>query len=179
MINLILGVFKNYEGSLKINNLEISDFPEENFYEKIGFVSQNITLLQRSIKDNIKYGCNNATDEDVFGAARVAYCDEFIQNLPQGYDTLIGVNGVKLSGGQRQRIALARMIVKDAPFIIMDEPTSALDKYTEKKICENLNNFVKDKTLLIVSHNSAFLQLVDNVYQLINGKLEVKESLKS
>lgn len=171
-IKLLLGIYKSNSGEILIDGKNIQSISKTSWYEKITIVTQDIKLLNRSIIENIKYGNHSATEEEIYNAAKMACCHEFIMQLSNGYNTIIGENGIKLSGGQKQRIALARMIIKNSPIVIMDEPSSALDAITENEIFQNITNFLKNKTLLIVSHKTAFLKIVNSVYCFKNGKLE-------
>ena len=113
---------------------------------------QDVVLFDDSIKENIRLGKRGATDEEVYEAAKAANCDEFVQKLPNGYDTLIGENGAKLSGGERQRISIARALLKDAPIVLLDEATASLDVENETKVQEALSRLLVNKTVLVIAH---------------------------
>ena len=130
-------------------------------------------LFHRSLIENIRYGSIEATDEEVIEAAKKAYAHEFIMDLPEQYNSLVGERGVKLSGGQRQRIAIARAILKNAPILILDEATSSLDSVTEKLIQEGLTDLMKDKTVVVIAHRLSTISHMDRI--LVFNKGEVVE----
>jgi ATP-binding cassette, subfamily B, bacterial len=132
-------------------------------------VPQEITLFHRSVIDNIRFGRPEATDNEVFAAARAAFCDGFIRALPQGYDTVVGERGTKLSGGQRQRIGIARAFLKDAPIIILDEATSALDTESEMEIQRALVRLVQNRTVIAVAHRLSTLTAFDRIVVMLGG----------
>ena len=137
----------------------------------MGIVTQETFLFDDSVKANIAYGLDSVSDDVIKKAAIAANANEFIEELPEGYDTIIGERGVKLSGGQRQRIAIARAIVKNPPILILDEATSALDNLTEQKIQHSINRLMKNKTSLIVAHRLSTIEDADLIYVLDNGKI--------
>jgi len=169
-IKLLLGIYKANSGSVLINEIHISKISRENLYSKISVIQQEPILVNCSIKDNIKYGNQEATDEEVHRVSKLACCHDFINELSDGYETQVNAQGLTLSGGQKQRIALARAILRNTPIIIMDEPTSALDSITEECIQKNIQNYLADKTVIIISHKSTFLRLVDKIYFFKEGK---------
>ena len=128
-------------------------------------------MFHRTIKENISYGKPNATKEDIIDATKKACCYDFIMDLENGFDTLVGERGVKLSGGQRQRIAIARAILKDSPILILDEATSALDSITEKEIQIALQNLMENKTVIAVAHRLSTLNNMDRIIVLNKGKI--------
>ena len=132
---------------------------------------QESSLFHRSVYENIAYGKPEATREEVLRAAKLANADEFISDLPQAYDTLVGERGVKLSGGQRQRIAIARAILKDAPILVLDEATSALDSESEALIQEALKNLMKGRTSIVVAHRLSTIAGLDEIVVLNDGKI--------
>ena len=139
--------------------------------EKIAVVPQETALFNRSIRENIRYGRPDASDEEVVQAARRAFCDSFIRELPQGYDTLVGERGVMLSGGQRQRLGIARAFLKDAPILILDEATSALDTQSEAEIQAALDNLVHNRTVVAVAHRLSTLSSFDRIIVLRDGRI--------
>ena len=132
---------------------------------------QESSLFHRSIFENIAYGRPDATDEEVYEAARLANADEFINELPDGYDTLVGERGVKLSGGQRQRIAIARAILKNAPILVLDEATSALDSESEAAIQGALSNLMEGRTSIVVAHRLSTIAGLDKIVVLRDGNI--------
>ncbi|MGA2655743.1 MAG: ATP-binding cassette domain-containing protein [Gammaproteobacteria bacterium] len=132
-------------------------------------IPQDTSLFHRTLMENIRYGRINATDEEVYQAAKLAHCDEFITKLPEGYNALVGERGVKLSTGQRQRIAIARAILKNAPILILDEATASLDSVTEELIQESLEKLMQNKTTLVIAHRLSTLSHMDRILVFENG----------
>lgn len=159
------------EGGIYIDGQDIRDVTQKSLRENIAYVPQESSLFHRSIFENIAYGKPGATDEEVYEAARLANADEFIADLPEGYDTLVGERGVKLSGGQRQRIAIARAILKDAPILVLDEATSALDSESEALIQGALANLMEGRTSIVVAHRLSTVAGMDRIVVLKNGKI--------
>ena len=135
-------------------------------------VFQDVVLFNSSVKDNIRIGRKGASDEEIEKAAKIARCDEFIQRMPDGIDTIIGENGERLSGGERQRISIARAILKDAPIILMDEATASLDVENESLIQEALSELIKDKTVIVIAHRMRTIRGADKIVLLDKGKVE-------
>ena len=166
------------EGAIYIDGQNIHDVTQNSLREAIAYVPQESSLFHRSIFENIAYGRPDATDEEVYEAARLASADEFIANLPNGYDTLVGERGVKLSGGQRQRIAIARAIIKDAPILVLDEATSALDSESEAAIQAALSNLMEGRTSIVVAHRLSTIAGLDRIVVLRDGKIVEQGSHK-
>ena len=158
-------------GKVSIDNVDISTINNEKILENYSIVFQDVILFNSSIFDNIKIGKKDATDEEVYRVAKLARCDEFVDKLPDGYNTVIGENGRLLSGGQRQRISIARALLKDAPIIILDEATSFLDVENETSIQEALNSLIKDKTVIIIAHRMRTIRNVDKIVVLEDGHI--------
>ena len=159
-------------GQITLGGKNIYSIPLEELFERISIVFQDVTLFNTSILENIRIGNKDATDEEVKAAARAAHASEFIEKLPDGYDTLIGENGAKLSGGERQRLSIARAFLKNSPIIILDEISSALDVENEMKIQESLNSLIKGKTVIIISHRLKSIENVDKIVVMKDGKVE-------
>lgn len=159
------------QGEILIDGQDISFVTQESLRRHIAYVPQETALFHRSIFENIAYGKPDATLEEVKKAARQANAEEFIKDLPHGYDTLVGERGVKLSGGQRQRIAIARAILKDAPILVLDEATSALDSESEELIQDALRRLMKDRTSLVIAHRLSTVASLDRIVVLKNGKI--------
>ncbi len=159
------------DGAIRIDGQDVRDVTQASLRNAIAYVPQESSLFHRSIFENIAYGRPDATDEEVYEAARLANADEFIANLPDGYDTLVGERGVKLSGGQRQRIAIARAILKDAPILVLDEATSALDSESEALIQEALANLMEGRTSIVVAHRLSTIAGLDKIVVLNDGKI--------
>lgn len=158
-------------GRILIDGQDVRFVSQNSLREKIAVVPQETALFNRSIRENIRYGRPDATDEQVVEAARSAFCDGFIRELPQDYDTLVGERGVMLSGGQRQRLGIARAFLKDAPILILDEATSALDTQSEAEIQAALNNLVHHRTVVAVAHRLSTLSSFDRIIVLRDGKI--------
>jgi len=158
------------QGSITIDGQDISRVTQESLRHAISVVPQDISLFHRTIRENIRYGRPNATDDEVLRAAIAARCD-FVENLPDGLDTMVGDRGVKLSGGQRQRIAIARAFLKDAPIVLLDEATAALDSESEEAIREALARLMRGRTVIAIAHRLATLRNFDRVVVLKAGKI--------
>jgi ATP-binding cassette subfamily B protein len=159
------------KGSIAIDSQDIRDVTQSSLRQAISYVPQEPLLFHRSILENIAYGKPGATLKEVREAARLAYADDFIEKLPNKYDTIVGERGVKLSGGQRQRVAIARAILKDAPILILDEATSALDSESEVYIQKALNELMKHRTTIVIAHRLSTIQKMDRIIVLDNGKI--------
>ncbi len=159
------------DGGIYINGQDIRDVTQKSLREAIAYVPQESSLFHRSIFENIAYGKLDATEAEVKKAAKLAYADEFIRELPDGYETLVGERGVKLSGGQRQRIAIARAILKDAPILVLDEATSALDSESEAAIQQALVNLMSGRTSIVVAHRLSTIAGLDEIVVLDDGKV--------
>ena len=167
------------EGDISIDGQNIAGVTQASLRSQISYVPQEPLLFHRSIADNIGYGNLDATLDDIKQAARLANAAEFIDELPNGYDTIVGERGVKLSGGQRQRVAIARAILKSAPILILDEATSALDSDNERLIQDALWNLMKDKTAVVIAHRLSTVQRMDRIIVLDNGRILEEGSHKS
>lgn len=159
------------EGEITVGGIRIKDMPLSQLSEYISFVTQDNFLFRCSLLENIRLGNPNATDEEVKAAARAAQCEEFIEKLPQGYDTPAGEAGKRLSGGEKQRIAIARMILKNAPIVILDEATAFTDPENEDKIQRSIAALTKGKTLLVIAHRLSTIKNADNIAVLKDGKI--------
>lgn len=160
------------KGEILLGEENISEIDPEVLLENFSIVFQDVILFNASIKDNIKIGKKDASDDEIIRAAKMARCYEFIDKMPNGIDTLIGENGQKLSGGERQRISIARAILKDAPIILMDEATASLDAENESLIQEALSELIKDKTVIAIAHRLRTIRNADKIVLLKEGKIE-------
>lgn len=158
-------------GKVKISNIDIDRISQTCLFERIGTVMQENQFLNLSIKENLYIIAPDVTDEEIDKAIALASLDEFINSLPERYDTIIGERGIKLSSGQKQRLAIARMILHKPDIVILDEATSSLDAITETKILSNLNEFFMDKTLIVISHKPALQIDFDEKIAVNNGIL--------
>jgi ATP-binding cassette subfamily B protein len=171
LTKLLLRFMDTTGGSISIAGVDIRDLPQRELRESIAYVPQEPLLFHRSIAENIAYGRPSASAKHVRDAAKMAYVDEFVDDLPKHYDTFVGERGVKLSGGQRQRVAIARAILKDAPILVLDEATSALDSRSEKFIQEALWRLMKDRTALVVAHRLSTIQRMDRIVVMDKGRV--------
>jgi ATP-binding cassette subfamily B protein len=158
-------------GEIAIDGQNIASISQDDLRRNIAYVPQEPMLFHRSLRENIAYGKPDATEEEIFEAAKKAHAHEFINTLPQGYETLVGERGVKLSGGQRQRIAIARAIVKDAPILLLDEATSSLDSESERLIQDSLQDLMQHRTAIIIAHRLSTIQKMDRIIVLDDGNI--------
>lgn len=172
ILKLISRLYDYDEGQILIDGKDIKEISTESLFDKVSIVFQDVVLFNQSVMENIRLGKQDASDEEVKIAAKLANCTDFIEKMDKGFDTLIGENGAELSGGERQRLSIARAFLKDAPILILDEIAASLDVDNEKKIQESLNNLVKDKTVVIISHRMKSIENADKIVVLENGKVE-------
>ncbi|MDW0117809.1 ABC transporter ATP-binding protein [Sporosarcina thermotolerans] len=172
IVSLIPRFYDVTEGSIRIDGQDLRDVQLKTLRDQIGIVLQDSILFSDSVKSNILMGNPDATDEEVFAAAKAANAHDFIESLPEGYDTTVGERGVKLSGGQKQRIAIARVFLKNPPLLILDEATSALDLESEALIQESLERLASDRTTLIVAHRLSTITHADKIFVIDHGELK-------
>ncbi len=170
-VRLLMRLFNIQDGRILIDGVDITSISQKNLREQIGFVPQDPVLFHRSLMENIRYGRREATDEEVMKAASLAYCDDFIHNLPLGFKTYVGERGIKLSGGERQRVAIARAILKNAPILILDEATSALDSESESVIQNALHNLIEGKTVIVIAHRLSTIREMNRIIVISAGKI--------
>ena len=166
---LLLRLYDVKDGSIEIDGQNIADVTQESLRNAIAFVPQEPLLFHRTLMENIRYGRRDASNEEVYEAARKAHCHEFISALSEGYETFVGERGVKLSGGERQRIAIARAILKNAPILVLDEATSSLDSESESLIQDSLKVLMEGKTVLVIAHRLSTIMHMDRIVVLENG----------
>ncbi|OCG15715.1 multidrug ABC transporter ATP-binding protein [Gilliamella sp. Fer1-1] len=176
LINLLLRFYDLQSGEIVIDGQDITTVTQESLRAQIGMVTQDTSLLHRSVRENLLYGNNNASEEEMIKAAQRAHADNFIQTLVDakgktGYDAFVGERGIKLSGGQRQRIAIARVILKNAPILLLDEATSALDSEIEQAIQESLYTLMEGKTVIAIAHRLSTIAAMDRLVVLDQGKI--------
>jgi len=159
------------QGKVLLGGEDISTIEPETLLKYFSVVFQDVVLFNTSIKDNIRIGKRDASDEEILRAAKLANCDEFVNKLPQGYDTVIGENGDTLSGGERQRISIARALLKDAPIVLLDEATASLDVENESKIQQSISELVQNKTVIIIAHRMRTIANADKVIVLEKGSV--------
>lgn len=172
LIRLLPRLYEATEGQILIDGHNIRDFALQNLRKHIAYVGQEVTLFNDTVANNIAYGCRDQLSlEDIREAARAAYALDFIEELPQGFDTQVGQQGIVLSGGQRQRIAIARALLKNAPILILDEATSALDAESERYVQDALEVLMRNRTTLIVAHRLSTIQNADKIYVMRAGTI--------
>lgn len=171
IVNLLLGFVQTNRGKIMVNNQNLSDISIESWRDYIAWLPQQAHLFQGTIADNIRLGKDNATDDEIKKAAYLAYCDEFIEKLPNTYNTIIGERGVGLSSGQIQRIALARAFLKDAPLLILDEASANLDKESEALIEKSIETLSKDRTVVSIAHRLHTIQKAEKIIIIRKGKI--------
>lgn len=171
LVRLLLRFSDISSGTITIDGADISQYSQASLREAISYVPQEPLLFHRSLRENIAYGKPDATDEEIAQAAKQANAHEFIQELKEGYHTLVGERGIKLSGGQRQRVAIARALLKNAPILVLDEATSALDSESERLIQDALKKLMKNRTSLVIAHRLSTISKLDRIVVLENGRI--------
>ncbi len=171
LTKLLLGFITPKEGRVQVGGRDITEMGPQELRRLIAYVPQDTALFHRTIAENIAYGRPEATQEDIEASAKKAHAHEFIMELPQGYETLVGERGVKLSGGERQRVAIARAILKDAPILVLDEATSALDTTSEHHIQEALHELMRGRTTIVIAHRLSTVREMDRIIVLEHGRL--------
>jgi ATP-binding cassette subfamily B protein len=158
-------------GKITLDGIDLQQLNLRDLRRCIGLVSQDVFLFHGTVAENIAYGTFTASNEDIIMAAKIAEAHDFIMNLPQGYETIVGERGQKLSGGQRQRIAIARAVLKDPPILILDEATSAVDNETEAAIQRSLERITVNRTTIAIAHRLSTIRNADCIYVMEHGKL--------
>lgn len=171
IIKLILRLYDSMHGTISLDNIDIKTLKTSALRQAIALVSQEVYLVNGTIADNIAYGSNNASRQDIIRAAQLAQADSFITQLPNGYDALVGENGKNLSGGQRQRISIARAILKNPPIFIFDEATSALDNETEAIVQRSMTTLAQNHTMVIIAHRLSTVRHADTIFVMENGAI--------
>ena len=171
ILNLIPRFYDAMSGDITIDNQSIYKAKIKSLRSEISMVSQETTLFDDTIKNNIKYAKENATDEEIYKVAKLSFCEDFINNLPDKYETIIGENGVRLSGGEKQRLSIARAMMKKSKIILLDEATSSLDSETESKIQEALKILTKNKTTIVIAHRLSTILNSNDIYVIDSGKV--------
>ncbi|SEI76693.1 ATP-binding cassette, subfamily B, MsbA [Allopseudospirillum japonicum] len=171
LASLIPRLYHADQGSIALDGRAIQDFTLASLRAQVALVTQQVTLFNDTVANNIAYGQADATEEQIYAAAKAAYALDFIEALPQGFDTFIGDNGVTLSGGQRQRLAIARALLKDAPILILDEATSALDNESERYIQQALDQLMQGRTTLVIAHRLSTIEKADQIVVMENGRI--------
>jgi len=171
LVKLLLRLYDVKSGSIFLGGVDIRQLSLHKLQKNIGLVSQDVYIFQGCIYENISYGSNDYTEEQVVAAAKAAHLHEFVETLPDGYQTVVGERGIKLSGGQRQRLSVARAVLKDAPVLILDEATSSVDTRTEKLMQENLHKLIKGKTAIVIAHRLSTIRHADKIIVIRDGVL--------
>ena len=183
LLNLIPRVYDANSGDILIDNQNTKHLNLHSIRKEISIVDQNTTLFDDTIFNNIKYAKPNASDEEVFEAAKISLCTEFIDNLDLKFETMIGENGLKLSGGEKQRLSIARALLKDSKIILLDEATSSLDSETEEKIQKAIEELTKNKTTVVIAHRLSTILNSEKIYVMDKGTIHASgkhnELLKS
>ncbi len=171
IINLLPRFYDPQRGSIEIDNQNIKNVSLGSLRKNLSLVSQDVILFDDTVKNNISYAKPNASEEEIINACKFAASDDFIKKLPQGYNTMIGENGVRLSGGQKQRISIARAILKESPIILLDEATSSLDAESEEIVQNAINNLTKNKTTLVIAHRLSTIHNANKIFVMKQGKV--------
>ncbi|MFX0074854.1 MAG: ABC transporter ATP-binding protein [Candidatus Hermodarchaeota archaeon] len=168
---LLLRLYEPQEGTILIDGKNIQEYPLEKLRKRIGYVEQNIFLFSQTIRENVAFGQQNATMEEIVNVAKLAQVDDFVQKLSEGYDTIVGERGTRLSGGEKQRVAIARAFLTDPSILILDDSVSAIDSETEEKIGRAMGNIIKDRTTIIITHRLHTIRTSDKILVLKHGKI--------
>ncbi|NMC51675.1 ABC transporter ATP-binding protein [Candidatus Kuenenbacteria bacterium] len=171
LANIISGLIMPTGGQIFVDKTDMKEVNTKTWREHLGYISQDIVIFNDTIANNIAYGCWGANKEDIMRAAKVAQIDDFIETLPQKYETIVGEKGARLSGGQKQRIAIARAIIRDPELLILDEATSSLDTETEKAIQASLEKVLAGKTVVAIAHRLSTIKSADNIVVVVDGKI--------
>lgn len=171
LMQLIAGFLPAASGCIRIDGLCSEEIEPDSLRGAIAVVSQNPFLFQVTVRDNIAFGKTDATDAEIIQAAKMACAHDFIMGLPDGYQTVLGENGINLSGGQRQRIAIARAFLKNAPILLLDEATSALDNHSEAEIQRSLTRLMEKRTTLIIAHRLSTVHHADCIHYMKDGRI--------
>ena len=169
--NLISRFWDIDSGCVKIGGVDVRDYTLESLMSQISVVFQDVYLFADTIENNIKFGCPNATHEQVVSAAKSACCDDFIESLPDGYNTVIGEGGASLSGGEKQRISIARALLKNAPIVILDEATANVDPENEDRLQSAIQALTKDKTVIMIAHRLKTVRSADQILVIDYGEI--------
>lgn len=171
LVDLLPGFYRPSAGAIRIDGTDINEIDLHSLRKLIGIVSQDIILFNDTVRENIAFGTTDASESDIINAAKLAYADEFITQLPDQYDTVVGERGLNLSGGQRQRVAIARAILKNPPILILDEATSSLDSVSEKMVQDALEKLMKDRTTIVIAHRLSTIRNADKILILDKGEI--------
>jgi ATP-binding cassette subfamily B protein/subfamily B ATP-binding cassette protein MsbA len=171
IISLIARFYEPVSGRVLLDDMDLKDITLSSLRNQISIVLQDIFLFNGTVAENIAYGCKDATIDEIMRAAEVARADDFISEMPQGYDTVIGERGVRLSGGQKQRLSIARAVLRNSPILIFDEATAAVDVETEEKIQQAIQELAMNRTIIIVAHRLSTVKRADKIIVIHDGKI--------
>ena len=171
VISLVARFYDPTSGVAKIDGTDIKRFRQKSLRQQISFVLQETMLFHAPVWQNIAYGKPDASRQEIIRAAELANASEFIDKLPEGYDTILGERGMTLSGGQRQRIAIARAVIRNTPILILDEPTSGLDAASEKLVFEALDKLMQNRTVIVIAHRLSTIRGADNIFVIQDGSI--------
>ncbi len=171
ILNLIPRFYDPQNGKILIDNQSIKDVSLSSLRKNISLVSQDVILFDDTVENNVRYARLNSTQNEIIEACKLAAADEFIKNLPEKYNTIVGENGLRLSGGQKQRISIARAILKNSPIVLLDEATSSLDADSESKVQNAIFNLTKNKTTLVIAHRFSTIRKADNIVLMSKGNI--------
>ena len=171
LVSLIARFWDVRKGKISIGGHDVRDYACDSLLRNFSIVFQNVYLFEDTVENNIKFGCPEATHEQVVEAAKKAQCHDFISKLPGGYETLVGEGGASLSGGEKQRISIARAILKDAPIIILDEATASVDPENERELQSAISELTKDKTIIMIAHRLSTVRNADQIIVLEQGRI--------
>ena len=171
LLQLLLRFYEPQHGTIKLEGVDVRGLHLRDLRNLIGIVPQDLVIFSTNAMENIRYGKENASDEEVFQAAKLAAADEFITRLPNGYDTFLGDRGMRLSGGQKQRIVIARALLKNPPLLLLDEATSSLDAESEHLVQQALNVVMKNRTTLVIAHRLSTVKQADRIIVLDHGRI--------
>ena len=179
LVNLLQRAYDIQGGLILIDGQDISKVTQQSLHQAMAVIPQEAVLFHRTLRENIAYGTENVSDRKVVQAAKTAYADDFIKELPQGYDSLVGDRGCKLSGGERQRIVIARAVLRNSPILILDEATSSLDSKSEQMVSKAINNLLGKRTVIAIAHRLSTLKEMDRIVYLENGKIVEQGTFKA
>jgi ABC-type multidrug transport system fused ATPase/permease subunit len=169
--SLLMRLYPTQRGTITLDGIDINEMDLSSYRSVFAIVPQEVLLFGGTIKENIRYGRPEATEEELLEAARISNSLEFIQSFPEGFQTIVGERGIKLSGGQRQRIAIARAVLRNPDILLLDEATSSLDAESEKVVQEALDRLLEGRTAIIIAHRLATIRNVDRIYVLEDGRI--------